>query len=336
MKKLLAICLTTLGLTGSTTPFVSSYKNKVFKDEKLPQITKQQKLDMNLDFNMLNLDDLEFIKVGAIWKAEVESDELDKNFKDVELKKLFDILDKYDTNDFKINSVLTNFKNNRKNLDTKNTDRLNTVFTSLNKKLDKITSLKHKIIIEKHNNNIYGTQYYINVLLDITYKDDNDGEKEENNIRIYGIESYKPFTNLNDIKSILVNTFDLTIYYVASIKHKDTEFSSNIIFTSNIVGIILKQYKNTIDEQRFQYQILKYIKTICDVESLSSLDKLGGENIELETIFDYVETPDGKFDVGDAFTDNNAGINRDYFYAKITSKSQVQGEFYILLKNDAK
>ncbi|AKX33837.1 hypothetical protein SLITO_v1c01720 [Spiroplasma litorale] len=329
MKKIMLVASTFGFASGAVLGYINIDKAK---EEEPPVSEKDEYIDYLYNFANINFDNLKWETNGVITSAEIKDNKFSESIKNNAFADIFKKVNEYKTTSFKIDSVETTFKNETKSIGKTSVDNLNLFIPNIEKDINKITEVEQIIKIEKHTNFIYGDLYYLNITLNVKYVDPKDPStvKEINGIRMYGIESYKEFKNLNDIKKPFKNRFYIKIYYVVDITHTDDKFESDITFKANLQYMNVLVFKLNIDDEKYQSKIISYIHKKLNIEAPKSLEKIGrDENMDKETVFEAV-LDNGKYKPGKVYKNDHI-LKNGYFYAKMTSPKEVLGEFLILI-----
>ncbi|WP_339020599.1 hypothetical protein [Spiroplasma endosymbiont of Atherix ibis] len=305
MKKILNVLGGTFLSVGTIIPVINY---NFYINTKIEIVTKSY----SYNFSSLDIKNIKFTNINGIEKAIINPPDLTNALKSC-VTELFNSIDIEKSNKYSIGNISTNFveaysQNNDIKLFSKK-------FINAQKNIDNMNIQNHRLEIERYNDQNSGVSYFINALATIGNE----------NVRLYGPSSYKPLKNLKDIQREFKNTFNLEITMEVWINGEDKEnwgfeLSQNMAFQNK--------------EQIIDWLMINKDKIKEIVDHINKVKNTKITKMEKPKKLYKAESTDGKiFKLGDEYENNNDPIKDEYFYIDITSKSESQGEFKILVKN---
>ncbi|AUB31961.1 hypothetical protein [Spiroplasma floricola] len=303
MKKMLSFLGVTTLSVGAITPVINY---NVSSTNNIINVTESYTYSItNEDMQNLN-----FVTENGIEKAILSPTDLKKNFEKC-VNNLLAAVDINLTNDYKIEKITTDFieKDAWQNNDV---DLFNKKFKEAKKKSTSLNIKDHWIEIERYKDPNSGISYFVNALAKI----------DDDNVRLYGSNSYKPIKDLNELQVEFKNTFNLEMKMEISIEGADKEdwgfeLPQNIDFQSKeqIINWLMNE-KDKVKEHIYKIEDAK----------LNDIDRP-------ENLYKAIFSND-TYSVGEKIiTNDNAPIKDEYFYIGITSKNEAKGEYKMLVKN---
>ncbi|ALD66755.1 hypothetical protein [Spiroplasma cantharicola] len=310
MKKLLIILSTSALSVGAIAPVVNF---SLYAPVEI--ITK--KISYSYDFKKFNWNNLQFKTINGISQAELTNEEFTKALRDC-VEKMFEEIPEEISNVYFINSITTNFNGD---LGSKNSqaEEFSKEFEDANKNINAMNIKNHTLVIERYNDPTLGYLYFANVYASINNQ----------KIRLFGLNSSKPFQTLDDLKNEFENIFELEIHKEIRIDGYDKnpwglKFPQNVPFPPEyyIIGWFMSANE---ESKKMRKDVLKHINEVKKVK-LNEIDRP-------ETVYRAIFDKDtNTYSPGKAYEDS-VRVDEDYFYIGITNKEGAFGEYKILIKN---
>ncbi len=310
MKKLIIMLSASAVSIASVAPIV----NYAFYS---PIETITKKISYKYDFAKFDWNNLQFRDVNGISQAELTSKDFTNSLKKC-VEEMFLAIPEEISNVYSIKTITTSF-NGSMNYKNSQAEEFSKEFVDANKNIDAMKIENHTLVIERFNDPALGYLYYANVYASINNQQ----------IRLFGLNSSNPYKNLDDLKKEFKNTFELEIEKQIWIDGFDEqpwgiEIPQNnaFQFVEQIIEWFMSSHK---ESKKMREEIIAHINSVKKVK----LEKI---DVPKNIYYANYNNENNTFYVGERYKDD-ARVREEYFYLGITSKENAFGEYKILIKN---
>ncbi|WP_339030269.1 hypothetical protein [Spiroplasma endosymbiont of Cantharis nigra] len=310
MKKLIIMLSASAVSIASVAPII----NYAFYS---PIETIEKYISYHYDFAKFDWNNLQFRDVNGISQAELTSKDFTNSLKKC-VEEMFLAIPDEISNVYSIKTITTSF-NGSTNYKNSQAEEFSKEFVDANKDINAMKIENHTLVIERFNDPALGYLYYANVYALINNQQ----------IRLFGLNSSNPYKNLDDLKKEFKNTFKLEIQKQIWIDGFDEqpwgiEFPQNLPFAP--AWYVIGWFMSTdIESKEVREKVIAHINNVKKVQ-LKKLDR--PENLYYAKFSEESKT----FSVGEKYNRNDE-VKDEYFYIGITNKENAYGEYKVLIKN---